>query len=497
MKKLLACLLFILLTSHLVCAPLVFAETTTTEDTTTTTTEEETTVTTTEEDTTATTTTEGDEETTTTDEETTTTTVDTPSDSVKTKLIILEKDGKISARLTDENGYAVAGVTVGLQLGSTILPGVTTDENGYADFRYTMPADMTYIYCYTDAVIIDGVLYEAAGAAVGRAPAGSTSAATDAETDATTTAIPTYNRTTKVTTSRKTTKAPTWYTYTATTAMEESYISLGFSFDSGILSAFNTDEKSFSNTARLLLSADAYTKIIGDLKGTLLMTAAASATEVTDEQIAAALQNDAVLSLTNADKVERVVMDLSLQLQSNTGKVTDVWTIAADSYVIQLPIPQCMRSAKTIAVSAVTADGISEPVYATVSKDGFLRFETTSPVGTIVLLGFKGNLLAAFTGDSAVTAIVFMVLGILCIGGAVFLYVYFIYLPKKGKKKEAKAQKEIDEKTEEQPTDVFDEIPLTEGNERIDPLGSLDIFNETDTDGPTDGGHHTNIDIPL
>ncbi len=499
MKKLLLCFTIMVMTAQLLCCPVAFAETTSTADDTTTSTtidEDTTTTTTLPEDGEQTTTDNSEETTTTEEEETSGTTVDIPSETVETKLIILEKDGKISARLTDADGYAIPGVLVGIQLGSTILPGVLTDESGYADFRYNMPEDMTYIYCYTDAIVIDGVIYAAAAAAVGKMPVGvtTTTEETETETDSTTTATPTYNRTNKVTTSKKTTKAPTWYTYTATTGMEESYISLGFSFDSGMLEAFDADEQKFANTARLLLSADAYTKIIGDLKGTLLMSAAASSTEVTNEQLAAALKDDAVLSHTNLDNVERVVIDLALQLQSSTGKLTDVWTIAEDSYVVQFPIPQSMRSAKTIAVAAVTTDGISTPIYATVSKDGFLRFETTSPVGTIVLLGFKGNLLAALTGDAAITAIVFLALGLLCIGGAVFLYIRCLYLPKRAKKKERQAAAVAE--TAKQEATVFEEVPPTQGNERIDMSDPLDIFTESETEESSDD-HNTNIDIPL
>lgn len=502
MKKILVCLVLTLFLVQMVCCPAVFAasarsgvQTTTTAGTTTTvqdntdeTTAPDTAGTTDTTDTTATTETVG-------------TTADLSADAASTNLIILDKEGKIAARLTDENGIGIPGVAVKIQIASTILqiPSVT-DENGYAVFPYDMPASGTYIHCSTDATIVDGVLYAAAAASVGSGPTNTDSTTTTQEGETTaTTAIPTYNRTNKVTTARKTTEPPTWYTYTATTGMEESYISLGFSFDSGILESFKTDETKFRDLARLLLSPETYAQIISDMKGTLLMTAAASATEVTDEHIAAALKDDAVLARTDPKDVERVVIDLALQLQSPTGKQTDVWTLAEDSYVIQLPIPHSMRSAKAIAVAAVTADGISAPVYTTVSKDGFLRFETTSPVGTIVLLGFKDSFLAAFTGDSAILAIIFVIAGVLCIGGAVFLYIYFFYLPKRAKKKEAQnAVEEVEQSVETaQDFPTFEEAPLTEGNERIDPTNALDIFEEDMPTKPTDGTPRSNIDIPL
>ncbi len=501
MKKIFVCFVLILLLTQFLCCPVVLAkprngaETTTTSDSTTTTTVNDTQTTVSDTDNT---TLNGEE--TTTDAETVGTTVQLPLDAIKTNLIILDKEGKIAARLTDENGVGIPGVAVKIQIASTILqiPSIT-DENGYAVFPYDMPESGTYIYCSTDATIVNGMLYAAAAAAVGRAPQNTESTTQTQETETVgTTVIPTYNRTNKVTTTRKTTVPPTWYTFTATTGMEESYISLGFSFDSGILSSFKTDETKFRDMARLLLSPDAYAKIISDMKGTLLMTAAASAAEVTDEHITAALKDDAVLSMTDANDVERVVLDLALQLQSPTGKQTAVWTLAEDSYVIQLPIPHSMRSAKAIAVAAVTADGISAPVYTTVSKDGFLRFETTSPIGTIVLLGFKDSLLAAFTGDSAVLAIIFIVAGLLCIGGAVFLYIYFFYLPKRAKKKEAETANEAeipDESSEDFP--AFEEIPLNEGNERIDPAASPNIFSDDNTDEPKGNGSPVNIDIPL
>ncbi len=507
MKKILACSILLVLLTQLLCCPVAFAKARNVtgdgaETTTTTTTTESTTGVTTTTASDTETTTQKDEPTETTHVETNSTTANVPTGSMKTRLIILEHDGKLAARLTDENGNPVPGVAVKIQIVSTIL-NATTDENGYAVLRFDMPEKGTYIHCSTQSTIVDGVLYTAAAASIGtmtNTEATTTTQGQEVETNSTT-AIPTYNRTNKVTTARKTTEAPTWYTYAATTGMEASYVSLGCSFDSGILSVFNTDETTFYNTVRLLLSPETYAKIIGDMKGTLLMTASASAAEVTDEQIAAALQGDAVLSHTDAKGVERVVIDLALQLQSPTGKQTDIWSLAADSYVIQLPIPHNMRSAKAIAVAAVTESGISAPVYTTVSKDGFLRFDTTSPVGTIVLLGFKNSLLAAFSGDSAVLAIVFLVVGLLCIGGAVFLYIYFFYLPRRAKKKEAEAAaNEAEEQPAEVETDetpVFEDVPLTEGNERIAPTDTLDIFADADTEQPANSGRTSNIDIPL
>ncbi len=503
MKKILACFILLVLLTQLLCCPVAFAKARNVtsdgpEGTTVATTEGTAGMTSTTAPDTENTT-RNDEQTETTDEQTGSTTANVPTGSVETRLIILEHNGKLAARLTDINGNPVPGVAVKIQIVSTIL-NATTDDNGYATLRFDMPEKGTYIHCSTQATIVDGVLYAAAAASTGTltGTVATTTQEQEIETNGTT-AIPTYNRTNKVTTARKTTKAPTWYTYAATTGMEESYISLGCSFDSGILSAFNTDETTFYNTVRLLLSPETYGKIIGDMKGTLLMTASASAAEVTDEQIAAALQGDVVLSHTNAKDVEHVVIDLALQIQSPTGKQTDVWSLAADSYVIQLPIPHSMRSAKAIAVAAVTENGISAPIYTTVSKDGFLRFDTTSPVGTIVLLGFKNSLLAAFSGDSAILAIVFLVVGLLCIGGAVLLYIYFFYLPRRAKKKEAAAAaneaQELPKETDETP--AFEGVPLTEGNERIDPTAPLDIFADADTDESTGGGHTFNIDIPL
>ncbi len=498
MKKILTFTMLLVLLTQVLCYPAVFAETesTTGDETksTSVTTTEGTTVTTTEETTSITegTTENGTENTTETEAQNT-----TANRSAKTRLIILEYNGKLAARLTDETGVPVPGVAVSIQIGSTILP-ATTDENGYAVLPFDMPEKGTYIHCSTEPTFVNGVLYAAAAASTGTTvTTASTSSTQEQEAETiVTTASPTYNRTTKVTSSKRTTAPPTWYTYAATTGAEETYVSLGFSFESGLLDSFKTDEIAFRNTARLLLTPETYAQIISDMKGTLLMTAAASAAEVTDEQIAAALQGDALLSRTDAKDVERVVIDMALKLQSPTGKQTDVWSLAADSYVVQLPIPHSMRSAKAIAVAAVTANGISAPVYTTVSKDGFLRFDTTAPVGTIVLLGFKNSILTAFTGDSAVLAIIFLVLGILCIGGAVFLYIYFFYLPRRAKKKEAENVTQDDVPTDEFP--VFSDALPTEGNERIDPSDTLDIFAEADTEEtPAGSGHTPNIDIPL
>jgi hypothetical protein len=165
-----------------------------------------------------------------------------------------------------------------------------------------------------------------------------------------------------------------------------------------------------------------------------------------------------------------------------TGTAIDVWNVATGNYVIQLPVPQNMRSADTVAIAAVTADGITEPIYATVSKDGYLRFETTSPVGTIVLLGFSGSWL----GSLNVISVVFLIVGLLCIGGAVFLYIRFVHRPKNAKKKEAEGESlNADEPLADEQGQMIEE-----------PQVGLDIFSDEQPE-PLTRKENPDIDIPL
>lgn len=418
----------------------------------------------------------------------------------RTAMIILDRNGYITARVTDTNGNPVEGILVGLRLGTTLMPGEVTDENGYAAFRYAFPEDDTYIYCYSEQTEIDGIIYEAASASIGRQSAQTTvaAAAVPQKSPVTTTRRQgsTAARTSaKNATAKNTTTEPlTVYTGSGTTGMEESFVVLDLSFDSGILRSFGIEQQVFADYARLLLSQESYAAMIGQNNGTLMLSAATSKNEVTDEQIAAAMQNDTMLSRIDTSNVSRIVMDLSLQLrEADSGDLIPVWNIADDSYVIRLPIPHSMRSAQTIAVSAVTADGISEPVLVSVSKDGILRFETTMPVGTIVLLGFKSGVLGTLTSHALRSSLIFLVAGLVCIGVAVFLYIRFVHQPKKSKKKLVDAADEAPEDAdseEDTAATVSEEQP-----EADEPLGGLDIFAESDRS--TSARNPIDIDIDL
>ncbi len=500
MKKYIAVFTVILVLIGTFGCPLVLAETTSTtaEDADTTTTVAtddgvgETTA-----DTTATTeVTEGVTTTTVTEDTDTTTTAaeDDTDTAIKTVLIVLEKDGKIAARVTTASRIPVAGIRVALQIGTTKMPGTLTNEEGYAEFNYAFPQDDTYIYCYTEPTMIGNTLYAGAAAGVGKQFAADTTVSDTTETTvdsgSTTTAGSTTYRTyhTTGTVPTEAVETLTRYTATGTTGMEETHITLDFSFDSGILDVFKAEEKDFAKIAKLLLTPECYTRMLGGVNGVLAMSAATSETAVTDEQITAAVADDAVLSLIDPSKVERIVMDLSMQLlDTATGEFTDVWNIAEGDYVIQLPIPHSMRSAQTIAVAAVTADGVSTPVYAHISKDGFIRFESTSPAGTIVILGFKGSMLGALTGHAVRSSIIFLCIGIACIGGAIFLYFRFVRRPKKAKKSASA------ETVQSAPADEQELPPLDNEYEQ------LGIFEDAADDAPAPlrSKGDPDIDIPL
>lgn len=409
----------------------------------------------------------------------------------RTSMIILERGGQIAARVTDEKGNPVEGILVGLQLGTTqMLDKEPTDKNGYATFRYTFPGQGTYIYCYSEQTEIDGIIYKAAGAAIGKQPAGATTATLEAETGGTTRNPANTNaHTTKKKTTKKstaTTKPLTVFTAPGTTGMQDAFVMLDFCFDSGILDAFGIKQQDFADKARLLLEQDSYNTIMQDYNGILMMSAATSKYEVTDEQLEAALAEDKVLSRIKPSGITRIVMDLSMKYRESTsGELIPVWNAAEGAYVFQFPVPDSMRSAQTVAVAAVTADGISEPAIATVSKDGILRFETTSPVGTIVLLGFKSGLLGTLTSHGAGSSLLFLAAGIVCIGIALFLFFRFVYQPKKAKKKEGEPQ----EVTE---TDTY---ILPDDQPQEEPLGGLDIFAESDPIAPPK--NPTDYDIEL
>lgn len=421
----------------------------------------------------------------------TTTATQMAQGSVKTKLLIINEDDKIVAKLTTVAGEPVANMPVALQIGTTKMPAEITDAQGKATFRYAFPTDDTYIYCSTELTMLGGILYEAAAASVGKqvtvattVPSGETTANNNV-----TTTYPSSNRTYRTVGSTVKTQATeklTVYTATGTTGKEETHLTIDFSFDSGVLDAFRADQTDFAQTAKLLLTPECYNQMLAGASGFLTMSAMTSTATVTDEQVAAAVAEDAVLSRADAADVERIVLDLSLQLKdAQTGRLTDIWNVATGDYVIQLPIPHSMRNAQTIVVAAVTAEGISAPVYANISKDGFIRFESTTPVGTIAILGFKGSVLGALTGHAVRSAVIFFVLGLLCIGGAVLLYVKFVHRPKPPKK-----------------SDAADDLPIREdAAETVSESGAVmqpEIFDDdVEMPAPLTKPKAPDIDIPL
>lgn len=475
-KKYILCALSVVLAVQVCCCPLALAETTDAEMTTTTVGE-------------ATTTGADTEETTSADTPTTTTQVTSPTSldgeqAVPTLLIILDRDGKLAARLT-ANGVPLVGVQVDFRIAS-ISTKANTDENGYAVSSFPYPTDNVYVFCETERTVIDGVLYEKAAASYGIAPTNTTATSTETTvTQAGATAPSRTYRTNKQTTrgETKATKPITKYTASGTTGTEESYVVLEFAFDSTVTEAFDVQADTFAKHAKVLLSPENYTAILDGNTGVLTMSAAKSAAEVSDEEIERAVANDRVLSGISASKVKRLTVDMTMQCYDpTTGTAIDVWNVATGNYVIQLPVPQNMRSADTVAIAAVTADGITEPIYATVSKDGYLRFETTSPVGTIVLLGFSGSWL----GSLNVISVVFLIVGLLCIGGAVFLYIRFVHRPKNAKKKEAEGESlNADEPSADEQGQMIEE-----------PQVGLDIFSDEQPE-PLTRKENPDIDIPL
>ena len=419
---------------------------------------------------------------------------------VKTNMVIMVMNEKIAARVTDELGAPVAGVSVGLQLGTTVMPPVVTDASGYAQFPYVFPSDDIYVYCSSNQVVIDGVTYTAAAASVGSAPSRNSTTARLTTTGSSVAGTTTRSRkTTRTTSTKKTTEAAalTFFTGAGTTGIEETMVTLNFCFDSGILKSFGVDEKDFADTARLLMTPENYAAMVSNMNGSLMLAATTSTTEVTDEQIAASLANDPMLSRADLTKTQRLMMNLSPRFtDAATGKVTELWNIPEGTYVIQLPIPKEMRGTQSITVSAITADGVSEPIVAYVSKDGFLRFQTSSPAGTILLLGFENSMLGTLTNHAARFTLIFLLLGVACISGAVFLFFRFVRSPKEQKtaKKKEEPAAELPAEEPEMPDDELP--PVGENNARIDLDGGLDIFAESETHTPREK-NPSDYDIPL
>lgn len=82
------------------------------------------------------------------------------------RLLILERGGRIAARLLTSNGTPIGGATVSLQLESTKMNAVT-DAAGYAVFSFSFPTDGARMYCESQPLTVGNITYKAAMASAG------------------------------------------------------------------------------------------------------------------------------------------------------------------------------------------------------------------------------------------------------------------------------------------------------------------------------------------
>jgi hypothetical protein len=273
-------------------------------------------------------------------------------------------------------------------------------------------------------------------------------------------------------------------------------VTVDFTFHTDILSAFSTTEDTVKQKAKLLLTPEVYENIIGEINGVLFVEATPSELNISDEDILKTIQSNQAFSNAEGSQLQYTMLNLTVKAaEKQGGHILTIRNVESSSFIVQLPVPENMQQASSILISAVSADGVSNPIVATVSKDGYMQFEISRPTGTIAIIGYDGGVLGTLFGHSLTLAIVFLVIGLLCIGGALFLFFKFIFIPKKSKKNEQEAKGADDEIKELSPLSDEQPVAFNEENQHIDPLFDLDIFSE-DTPKPKTK-NPADYDLPL
>ncbi len=327
---------------------------------------------------------------------------------VQTKMTLSSVSGKVAATVVDESGAPLDGVPVVLDFGSNSgYKTVVTDANGVALFDIDAASTMK-IVCRVGDWMEGHVTYKGCTATFAPATSSSTSSTTTTTTDETD-----EGSTTKTTAS--TTEGFGLITGVGTTMHPsgyEGYIAVDALFDTGVLDAFGLSEQDFRNRAQLLLKEDEYEDLLED-DAMLMLSIRYSDAKITKEQIRKSIKSNKDLSAFKDEQISVVTAVLSAQLLKSSGEVIPL-ELEDSEYLVRLPIPASMQSARAIAVAQCLEDGITKSIV-TSMEDGYFEFPTDNLV-ELVVLGFSAE--AAPKKDTNPLTVVFTILGVLLVLGA-------------------------------------------------------------------------------
>lgn len=373
---------------------------------------------------------------------------------------VINADGTVTVTATG-NGAPVAGYSLLMTIGN--MAGITgsTDAKGVYTSYITVDNGQSLWY-EGKSTTVGAVTYAAvarqtlkrveatAATTVTTATATTTEtvAETTAESEATTTATETETTVTEASTTVPssvgtvgTTTAATVKTVlgSGTTAVKDGRVVLNASTDSGILSLFDCTANSFADRARLSLSADDYTSLVGRNTGNRLMLNVLTGTTPASE----ALVSEALAGASEfSDYIESdysfLSFDLSFLVLDKSGKAVPVSAMPLGStYVVELPIPASMKHCDVLAVTMMDGTSLMTPIKVKTNGGAFKleinSLETYTLIGLVSADGLK-------SGGMSLWVVLLLVFGVLLLAGAGALLYFFFF------RKSAAAQEKAEEK---------------------------------------------------
>lgn len=376
--------------------------------------------------------------------------------------------GLLIVKATDESGNPVAGYDLIANIGDMVLQEGTTGTDGTYKFRMITDFGDSASCSGMSTDSGKGVMYAAAAEVSATrirptttaAPTTTTVAgdATTTEAGETTTTIVDGASTTKSSATKKTSTTTTQNSVThatirgaGTTSKQDDKIAVNVSLDTNILNLFGLKQADFDNNARMLLSEEDYSALVGRTSNLLMLNVLTAQTVPSNDQIQAALTGTYATT-----ERKSLTFDLSfLIVNKTTGTEIPVSAIPLDTtYLVQLPVPKNMMDCQSFAVTVFNGDSLMTPVPVEVKNGCFqLQINSLEPY-TLIGFGEGGN----NSGSNSVLLIILLIVGVLLIiGAAVLGYLFLLRKPVGATKR----------KVNEEDSDPFIVMPESFGEDDI------------------------------
>lgn len=347
-----------------------------------------------------------------------------------TSMSLSLKDGRLEAKLTDQNGNPVESYPVRLYIDGVESAGGKTNSSGI--FSAIVSSSAGKITCVAEDRTDGTIHYTGANGSIsagGGATDGDqkTTAKSQSSASSATKADNGNNQPTAATT------APTYEVINGagTTKVDGDNIAVNLSFDTQVAKNFDYSNTEFEARSRMLINKNAYANIVGDSTAVLMLLAKTPASPITTQEISAGINGKSKYSTYDAEDTKSVSLDLSMILYDKSQDGTTLVSAPDTEVTVELPVPKSMSDTKQYKkIVAVVYDdtGITSWIDADV-KDGSIQFKTKQ-LSTIAILGFKTpESLNTKGGGIPTFSLIMIITGILLLGGAIAL-LYFFFLRK-------------------------------------------------------------------